>query len=691
MQGGWQVGIDTGGTFTDLVAVRGGEQRIAKVPSTPSAFDQGVLDSIAAAGIQVPHIEMIAHGTTVATNAVITQRGAPTALLTTRGFQDVLELRRHNRGDPYDIQWDPPPPLVARRNRFEINERLDYAGDVVVPLDSEEVRAAARLAARRGIGTFAIAFLHSYVNPVHEDEAARIVRSEVPGAFVSTSASLLREPPEFERTSTVVLNAYLAPVVSDYLTALESRLSDAGFTGRLYVMHSGGGLLTSQSASRFPARLLTSGPAAGAKAAEGVAASTGAAAGVVAAGVLASSEGLDEVISLDIGGTSADIAVVQGGRADVVHEFSPRFGQPARFPAIDLVTIGAGGGSIAWVDAGRLPHVGPQSAGADPGPAAYLGGGTEATVTDANLVAGRLVADVALAGGIALDVGAARRAVGRFGDELGLSVEEAALGIIDICNNNMARSIRVVTVERGLDPRNFTLVPFGGAGPLLAAELADVLGISRIVVPLAPGVTSGLGCLYVDIAHDIGEALICELAEADRGRLQSVFDRLAEAMRGRLADDGVAAERQRLECSIDLRYLGQVRALTVNLESGEVPERFAEEYRGLFFEEYERQFHSVAVDIPVEISALRVRGVRRSERPHIPFSGSTAPLGTTERPVLTRAGEVTAKVAERSRLHVGSRLAGPLILTQEDSTTWVPPNWQVEADKLGNLQMTRSE
>ena len=691
MQGGWQVGIDTGGTFTDLVAVRGDEQRIAKVPSTPSAFERGVLDSITAAGIDLSGIEMIAHGTTVATNAVITQSGAPTALLTTRGFRDVLELRRHNRGDPYDIQWDPPPPIVARRNRFEITERLDYAGNIVTPLDAGQVRAAARLAARRGIGTFAIAFLHSYVNPVHETRAAEILLAELPDAFVSTSGELLREPPEFERTSTAVLNAYLAPVVSEYLTALESRLRDRGFAGRLYVMHSGGGLLTVGSASRFPARLLTSGPAAGAKAAEGVAASTGVAAGVVAAGVLAASEGLEEVISLDIGGTSADIAVVQGGRADIVHEFSPRFGQPARFPAIDLVTIGAGGGSIAWVDAGRLPHVGPQSAGAEPGPASYLLGGTEATVTDANVVAGRLVADVALAGGITLDAAAAHRAVGGFADRLGLTVAGAALGIIDICNNNMARSIRVVTVERGLDPRNFTLVPFGGAGPLMAAELADVLGIRRIVVPPAPGVTSGLGCLYVDITHDIGEALICELADADRARLQGVFDRLAGAMRERLTGDGVAPQRQRLEYSIDLRYLGQVRALTVELETGEVPERFIEEYRGLFFEEYERQFHSVAVDIAVEISALRVRGVRRSERPHIPFSGSTAPLVTTERPVLTREGTVGARLVERRRLHVGSRLSGPLILTQEDSTTWVPLHWEVEVDKLGNLLMARSE
>ncbi len=690
---GWHVGIDTGGTYTDLVGVRGSEQRISKVPSTPPDFEKGVLDSIEAAGIPVSEIGIISHGTTVATNAVITNRGSPTALLTTRGFRDVLELRRHNRGEPYDIYWDPPAPLVVRRNRFEISERLDYAGDVITPLAEEEVRLAVRTAARRGIGTFAISFLHSYVNDAHERRAAEIVAEELPGAFVSTSGALLREPPEFERTSTTVVNAYLAPVISDYLRSLETQLRQAGFAGRLYVMHSGGGLLTLESASRFPARLLTSGPAAGAKAAEGVAAvaSTGAVGSVKATEVLAAAEGLDEVISLDIGGTSADIAVVRGGKASLVHEFSPQFGQPVRFPAVDLITIGAGGGSLAWVDAGRLPHVGPQSAGANPGPAACGLGGTQATLTDANLIAGRLPVDVNLAGGVHLDIEAARQAVGDFASELGLAMEEAALGIIDITNNNMARSIRVVTVERGLDPRDYTLVPFGGAGPLMAAELSDILGIRQIVIPVAPGVTSGLGCLYVDIVHDTSRAHIVALSEADRAVLQSIFDDLAEGMRETLADEGVAQDRQRLEHSIDLRYLGQVRALNIPLRDGLVPERFQNEYREAFFNEYERQFHSVAIDIPVEVAALRVRGVRVSERPHIPFGGGAPSFTPRIRRVLTGDGAVDAKVVQRASLPVGTSLGGPLVLTQEDSTTWVPPDWQAEVDKLGNLMLTRGE
>ena len=308
----------------------------------------------------------------MATNAIIVGGGAPTALLTTMGFRDVLQLGRHNRGEPFDILWDPPPALVPRRHRYEIVERLDWSGGVVTSLDEDGVRAAARAASASGIRAFAICFLHSYVNPAHEERAHELVATEVPGAFVCHSAELLREPPEFERTSTTVINATLMPIVTDYLSALDQRLHEAGFRGRLTVMHSGGGLMTVESAARFPARLVTSGPAAGAKAAEGLAggvlpASGSPAAAVVVAQELARVEGLDQVISLDIGGTSADIAVVRDGKARLVTEYSPQFGQPIRFPAIDLITIGAGGGSIAWVDAGDLPHVGPQSAGARPG------------------------------------------------------------------------------------------------------------------------------------------------------------------------------------------------------------------------------------------------------------------------------------------------------------------------------------
>jgi len=690
---GWRVGIDTGGTYTDLVAVRGDEQRIAKVPSTPPRYEQGVLDAIAAAGLRVEEIGLIAHGTTVATNAIITGAGAPTALLTTAGFRDVLQLGRHNRGDPYDILWDPPAPLVPRRHRYEIRERLDWGGGIIEPLDAGSVRAAVRHAGEHGIRAFAICFLHSYVDPVHEERAHEIVLEEMPDAMVCHSADLLREPPEFERTSTTVINATLMPVVSDYLAALSERLRQEGFRSRLAVMHSGGGLMTADSAVRFPARLVTSGPAAGAKAAEGVAgaiipASGSPAASVVMAEELAREEGLDQVISLDIGGTSADIAVVRDGKARLVTEYSPQFGQPIRFPAIDLITIGAGGGSIAWVDAGNLPHVGPRSAGAAPGPAAYGRGGTEATVTDANVVLGRLGADLGLAGGVSLDADAAREAVSRFADRLGLTVEAAALGIVEICNNNMARSIRVVTVNRGLDPRDFTLVPFGGAGPLHGAELAELLGITRIVVPLAPGVTSGLGCLYVDIVHDVSEASIVPVAAADRDALQATLDRLVATMRGRLDADRVAPAEQRLELSIDLRYVGQVRGLTITLPARELPAHFRDDLAERFFREYERQFHSVSRDIPVEIAALRVRGTRAVERPAIPFRGGMATPREARRSVLTADAPVDARVVAREHLAAGTSLRGPLILTQVDSTTWVPPGWEIQVDPVGNLVMT---
>jgi N-methylhydantoinase A len=687
------VGIDTGGTYTDLVAIHGTERRIAKVPSTPPHYEQGVIDAIGAAEIPPADIALLAHGTTVATNAIITGTGAPTALLTTAGFRDVLQLGRHNRGEPFDILWDPPVPLVPRRHRFEVRERLDWAGGAVEPLDEVSVRAAARTAANQGIRAFAICFLHSYIDPVHEERAHEIVSEEVPDAAVVHSAELLREPPEFERTSTTVINATLMPIVTAYLSALEQRLASAGFIGRLAVMHSGGGLMTVHSAARFPARLVTSGPAAGAKAAEGLAggvipASGSPAATVVMAEQVAREEGLDQVISLDIGGTSADIAVIRDGKAKIVTEYAPQFGQPIRFPAVDLITIGAGGGSIAWVDAGDLPHVGPQSAGAVPGPAAYGAGGTEPTVTDANVVLGRLGGSVDLAGGIHLDAGAARAAVARFAERTGLSVEDAARGIIAITNNNMARSIRVVTVNRGLDPRDFTLVPFGGAGPLHAAELAEILAIRRILVPLAPGVTSGLGCLYVDILHDVSEARIVPVQEADRADLQVIFDRLEATMSARLTSDSVDTADQRLEFAADLRYVGQVRGLTITLPGGRLPEHFREDLTERFFAEYERQFHSVARDIAVEIAALRVRGTRAPSHPDLPFRGSAAEPRWEQREVHAARVRVVARVGARDRLTAGSRLAGPLVLTQEDTTTWVPPGWEVEVDRLGNLLMT---
>jgi N-methylhydantoinase A len=691
----WRLGVDTGGTFTDVVATDGEEFRIAKVPSTPPQFDRGVLAAIAAAGVAIPEISILAHGTTVATNAVIMREGSPTALLTTSGFRDVLELRRHNRGELYDILWDPPDPVVKRRYRFEIRERIDYAGNVLQPLNETDVERAVNEALRAGIKAFAVCFLHSYVNTAHEQRAREIVIRRAPEAYVYCSADLLREPGEFERTSTVAINAFLGPIVSGYLDSLGSALAEAGFRGRLFVMHSGGGLLTAETAVRMPARLLTSGPAAGALAAERVFSSGSPAAGTLASEQIARETGADQLISLDIGGTSADIAVIRDGKARLVNEYSVEFGSPIRFPAIDLTSIGAGGGSIASVDTEGLPSVGPRSAGALPGPAAYGHGGTEPCVTDANVVLGRLSVDTPLAGGVSLDVEAARSAVASFARRAGLALDEAALGIIEIANGNMARAIRLVTVERGLDPRDFSLVAFGGAGGLHAAELAEGLQIERVIIPIAPGVTSALGCLHADVVHDVAEAYIAPLAGCDTANLAAVFARLREHALSLLELDRIDVERRTLELSVDLRYEGQRRGLTLRLGEHDLAPGFEERFRERFLEEYERQFRYAARDIAIEIATLRVRAHGVQAGPVGLETGEPRPASTQEpgrpviRQVVTRTGLADATIYERAALHCLGSIGGPAIVHEYDSTTWVPSGWGCALDNGGHLILTR--
>ena len=688
MTGGalWRVGVDTGGTFTDLVARRGRETRISKVPSTPPEFQDGVVAAIAEAGIPFEEIEAVCHGTTVATNALITRTGAPTALLTTAGFRDVLELRRHNREELYDIGWDFPAPLVERAHRFEVAERVDYAGAVVHPLERDDVDRAVERARDAGISSFAIAFLHSYVNPEHEFAASERVRELVPDAFVYASSELLREPGEFERTSTVVVNAYIGPLVARYLSALDARLTDLGFRGRLFVMHSGGGLLTAATAIRMPARLVTSGPAAGAMAATEV----GRRRRRPRAGGPAAS-GAEGVISLDIGGTSADIAVILGERPSVTQEFSIEFGSPIRFPAIDLTTIGAGGGSIAWVDEGGLAHVGPQSAGARPGPAAYGNGGDRPTLTDANVVLGRLPAGIPLAGGVELDRDAASRVVERFAAEVGLTPVEAAAGIVRIANANMANAIRVVTVQRGLDPRRFALVAFGGAGGLQAAEVAADLQIPRVVLPRMPGVTSALGCLQVEIAHDVADAHIRLLADTPAADLRERFAELRVRVGELLAADGVPAPDQRFETMVDLRFAGQLRSLT--LPVGELGDgaREIEAIETEFRTRYERQFHYSADGLAVEVAAVRVRGAgsraaEESETAAAATPGDAAPVTATVE-VQSPSGSATAGVVRRDAIAAGALLAGPVIVCEYDSTTWVPDGWACVLAPGGDLVM----
>jgi N-methylhydantoinase A len=684
----WRVGIDTGGTFTDLVAVRHGEIRTAKVPSTPPTFDDGVLDALAAAGIPAGEVVLLAHGTTATTNAVITKTGAKTGLITTKGFRDVLELRRHNRGEIYDILWDPPDPLVPRRRRLEVTERIDYAGDVAVPLAIDEVVAALDRLREEQIEALAVCFLHSYANPAHELRVKEIAAERWPELYVSVSSDLLREPQEFERTSTVVANSYLGPILSTYVGRLERRLAELEFAGALLIMHSGGGLLPARTAVAVPARTVTSGPAAGAMAAEGFAAAGVPAARAMAAESTATQTGVEQIISLDMGGTSADIAVIRDGRALLINEFTPEFGLPIRFPSVDLLTIGAGGGSIAWIDAAGAPQVGPRSAGARPGPACYARGGVEPTVTDANLVLGRLSPETGLAGALRLDRGLAEQALDDFAQRLGLPVGEAALGIVAITNSNMAKAIRVMTVERGLDPRRFALLAFGGAGPMHACELAEQVGIGAVVVPLAPGVTSALGTLFVDIVHDVARSHISPLGQLDATDVDATFGELEREADEALARDRVPPERRALQRSIDLRYVGQLKTLSIPLPAERFSTSVAAAARERFLREYERRYHYVTDEIDIEVSVVRVRGRGLQDKPELtaPAAGG-APTARGRRPVVFRTGEVDTVVYGRDGLAPGIELAGPAIVEQLDSTTVVPPGWSLGVDAHGNLRL----
>lgn len=701
----WKVGIDTGGTFTDIVAVRGDDVRTAKVSSTPPDFEEGVLESIRHLGIEPSEIAFLAHGTTATTNATITKTGARTGLITTEGFRDVLELRRHNRAEIYDVLWDPPEPLVPRQLRLEVKERIDYSGKVVTPLVEEDVHDRLEQFRDYGIDSLAVCFLNSYENPVHEERVREIVTEAWPELYLSISSELIREPQEFERTSTTVVNAYVGPILSGYVGRLQDGLRDQGFDGTLMIMHSGGGLLPAESVVAVPARTLTSGPAAGAMAAEGFAGSpdtggdansfsvSGApAAGAMAVEGLAAMTGIRQIISLDIGGTSADIGVVRNGKTRLINEYVPEFGLPIRFPAVDLSTIGAGGGSIAWVDSAGAARSGPMSAGARPGPACYGMGGEEPTLTDANLVLGRLSPETRLGGELGLDLDLGREAVASFAGKLGLSVEDAALGILEITNSNMAKAIRVMTVERGLDPRDFVLLPFGGAGPMMACELAETLSIGRVLIPISPGVLSALGTLFVDVIHDFARSRIEPVSELDPDEIEQVFRELEADARAALEGNRIPSDRQVVERSLDLRYVGQVKTLNIPFGNEPFSRERLDQILGEFFEEYERQYHYITHDIPVEVAVVRVRGRGLQEKVEPPVHRVTEEPEPFDRREVTFRGKAHKDVAvyHRDALGAGYGLTGPLIVEQLDSTTVVPPGWELGVDKYGNLELERA-
>ena len=670
--------IDVGGTFTDIIGYDSltGSVATAKTASTPPDFIDGMLDGIAALGADPADIRLIKIGTTIATNTIITRTGARTALITTPGFTDVLHAARAARPTLYDSDWDPAPALVSRGDTLTADERITYEGEELQPLDEEGVRALASLLRSRGMEAVAISFLHSYINGDHERRARDILAKELPGSYLCISSEILPEIREFERTSTTVANAYLGPVLESYLSKLLQRLEALGYTGPILITHSGGGVMSVEAARQIPARICQSGPAAG----------------VVAGASVGGSAGRPDVIILDVGGTSADVSLCRKGQPLIRAEWNIEFNIVINFPSVDVVTIGAGGGSIAHVDAGGVLKVGPRSAGARPGPACYGQGGQEPTVTDANLILGRLGADTRLAGKVALRPDLAEQAVDGIASALGYSRFETSAGILRIMRSNMAGAIRLVSVQRGHDPRHFALVAFGGAGPLHAVELARELSIPEVIVPWVPGLGSALGVLFVEVKHDFVQSIFATKTRFDAGKINSAFEKLESQAVERLRREGVQTEQIALRRQLDVRYYGQVSGgLTLLVKGGELTDA---DVRGVFASFHERHNEEFGYTLPEDLAELEIVNARvhaeghREEPPDPRFAGKPdrVPKPVAHRKVFFDGpGWVETPIYQRDRLPTGYEITGPAIIEQLDSTTVLDPTAGARVDGKLNL------
>jgi N-methylhydantoinase A len=666
------VAVDVGGTFTDICVLSrdSGDLRVAKVPTTADPIE-GVLAGVREADIDLERVGLFSHGTTVATNALLTRRFPPAAMVTTKGFRDVIEIRRGTRDDLWDAYADVAPPPIPRRRRFEVAERTDYAGNVLEELDEEGARDVARLLARHEVDTVAVCFINSYANPANEQRMAAILEEELPDVRVSTSSEVLPEIFEHERFSTTIANAVLQPLVGRYVKKLGGQLKDQGYDGDLLILHSGGGVMTPETADRWAVRLAGSGIAAGA----------------IASRHIAGLCGFDNAIGLDMGGTSTDISLVYEGEERITNEWSVEYGYPIRFPSIEVLTIGAGGGSLAWLDdAGSLRN-GPQSAGADPGPACYGQGGEEATNTDANVVLGRLGSEL-IAGAMSLDGERAAEAVrGKVAEPLGLPLEEAAQAVLDVANANMADAIRLISVRRGYDPREFALVCFGGAGPLHGAALAKELSIPTVLVPPNPGTTSALGCLLVDVRHDLFTLMLGTVDDVDPDEVEKAFTELEAEAAERLRVEGVPEDRIELQRTIDMRYAGQWRSIAVPVD-GSVTS--FDDVVSTFEDEHEREHSYRREGSPIEIYRLNLRALGVTRKAELPAHDDDARLpepGST-RPVRFQDEAVDTPIYRRDTLGSGVSFEGPAIVEQLDSTVAVPPGVLAEVDEYRNIRLT---
>lgn len=669
-----RVAVDVGGTFTDVCIFDDStkEMRVTKVPSTPENPMEAVLNGVARGKIDLSKVQLFSHGTTVATNALITRRFPKAALVTTKGFRDVIEIRDGTKDDLWDAYSDVSGPYIRRRDRFEVTERVDYAGRVVTPLDEAEARELGRLLRKRGVATVAVCFLNSHANMDNELRMREILEDEIPDATISTSAEILPEIFEHDRFNTAVANAVLGPLVAEYVEDLDQELTKGGYHNDLLLLHSGGGSMTPAMVKRYPVRLAASGIAAGA----------------IAAKHVAQQCGYDNAVGLDMGGTSTDISLIQDGELRVTKEWEVEYGHPIVFPSIEVLTIGAGGGSLAHIDIAGSLRNGPQSAGANPGPACYDMGGKEPTNTDANLYLNRLGESLA-DGAMTLNRGLAEEAIHRStGAPLDLETAEAAQAILKVANANMADAVRLVSIRRGLDPRDFALLAFGGAGALHGAEVARELGIPAVVVPPSPGVTSALGCLLVDIQHDLSAMYTSVAAEADLDDLERSFQQMESDGAERLRHEGVDDADAQLERGISMRYQGQWRSLQVHMGAGADSLQQAVE---TFHEEHERQFAFRQDSQPVEIYQLHLRALGKTPKPaFVPAASgeATLPEPAAYRDVYFDSAWIRTPIYRREELQPGMELRGPAIIEQLDATTVVPAETDARIDEWRNIRIT---
>ncbi|MDC3425454.1 hydantoinase/oxoprolinase family protein [Aquibacillus sp. 3ASR75-11] len=674
--GRYRLGVDIGGTFTDVVLHDKQTEHYSteKIPTTPGNLSEGVLNGVTKLVEDFSDVDFFVHGTTVGLNAFLERKGAKMALIVTKGFRDLYEIGRANRSEIYNIQYRQPSPLIKRRNIYEVEERVLVDGSVGTSLNIESLEQVIENISEREYDSVSVCLLHAYKNPDHEKEIKTIIKEKLPRMSVSLSHEVVREWREYERTSTTVINAYIAPIVENYLTKFEKEAVNKGLDGSLYIMQSNGGVMTSEIAKEKPIQTLMSGPVGGTM-------------GSIQLGKTTDHKNL---ICVDMGGTSFDVSIVINGEPDVTAEASlEKF--PIMSPMVNIHTIGAGGGSIAWLEGGGL-RVGPHSAGANPGPACYGNGGTEATVTDANLVLGRIDSEGFLGGNMKLDIDASFKAIEKLAIQLNLSVIETAEGICEIANAKMADAIRTLTISKGIDPRDFALVAFGGAGPMHSVLIAEHLGIDRILIPTVAGTFSAWGMLKTDIRHDDVRTFVSLLSDCDKEKMNALYQEMQRGTSDVLKQQKMQSNQMQFTWLADLRYVGQEYTVTVTCSPGKITDQSLKQLSQLFHENHLKIYGHNDPSGIVEVVNLRVVGygkLENEEKATTTNKSQKKPDPIRMKPIVWYGQEEETPVYSIQDLSYGQEINGPTVIESPTSTIVVPANYHVDVDRVGNLEIIR--